>query len=44
MPTPTADCPLADRLPTNVALRIRDTAPPPVTMGSNSTNDRLVCS
>jgi hypothetical protein len=43
MPNPTADCPFAYRLPTDVALQIRDTAPPLVTMGSNSTNYRLLC-
>jgi hypothetical protein len=34
MPQPALDSPYAYRLPTDVALRIRDTAPPLVTMGS----------
>jgi hypothetical protein len=34
MPHPGADFPFAYRLPTDVALQIRDTAPPLVTIGS----------
>jgi hypothetical protein len=34
MPQPASDFPFAYRLPTDVALQIRDGAPPLVTMGS----------